>query len=148
MAMEVRPNHEDAFACYMGDGQRSLKAVSALLKIPAGTVNFWCTKHQWVARAKIEDEERAARVQAHSQSWLDRNRITWLANLNKLANESDDERVRLEANKHLIALSGLIPITRTQVQLQAAPATRDVKELATMTDEELDAELQAGMATG
>ncbi len=148
MALEVRPNHEDAFACYMGDGQRSLKAVSALLKTPIGTVNYWHHTHNWSARAKIEDEERAARVQAHSQSWLDRNRITWLANLNKLANESEDERVRLEANKHLIALSGLIPITRTQVQLQAAPATRDVKELATMTDEELDAELRAGMATG
>ncbi len=136
--MEARIDHEAAFACYLGDGQRSLKETSALLKVPLGTVNYWCTKHQWVTRAKIEDEERAHSLHAHSQSWLDRNRITWLANLNKLANESEDERVRLEANKHLIALSGLIPITRTQVQLQAAPATRDVKELAALSDAELD----------
>ncbi len=138
MALEVRPNHEDAFACYMGDGQRSLKAVSALLKTPIGTLNYWHHTHNWSARAKIEDEERAVRVQAHSQSWLDRNRITWLANLNKLANESEDERVRLEANKHLIALSGLIPITRTQVQVQPSSGTYDPKALAAMTDEELD----------
>ena len=140
-----RVTHEEAFRCYLEEGQRSYVEVARLLKVPAGTVNAWAVRHGWAAKARDIDAERALTIHAHSLSWLDANRMRWLKALDQLASETDDARVKLEANKHLIALSGLVPLQRSQVQVSTPPPARSPEDLASLSDAELDALIRSSL---
>ncbi len=141
-----RPTRDEAYAVYAGDACRSLKATAALLKVPIGTINRWAHEGNWAATVRAEDEARALLVRADTDAKLVKNLARRIARMEELSEQDENRAVAESATRYLLGISGLVPLTRSQVQIQPAPVSRDPKELASMTDEELDAELRRGMA--
>ena len=148
MAPASRPTHEAAFACYAGDAQRSLQEVARLLKVPLGTVKWWAHQHQWASTVKAEDEARALLVRAHTDDLLVRNLAKRIARMEALSEQDTNLAVAESATRYLLGISGLVPLQRSRVQVQPVPMTRDPKELAAMTDEELDDLVRKALHTG
>ena len=143
-----RPSRHEAYACYAGDACRSLKTTAALLKVPEGTINRWAHEENWAATVKAEDEARALLVRADTDAKLVRNLAKRIARMEALSEQDTNLAVAESATRYLLGISGLVPLQRSQVQVPPVPTTRDPKELAAMTDEELDDLIRQSLPTG
>ncbi len=143
-----RPTRDEAYASYAGDACRSLKTTAALLKVPLGTINRWAVEEHWAATVKAEDEARTLLMRADTDAKLIKNLARRIARMEELSEQSVNLAVAESATRYLLGISGMVPMTRSQVQVQPAPVMRDPKDLATMTDEELDAQLRRDLTAG
>lgn len=137
-----RVTREEAYACYAGDAFRSLQEVARLLRVPLGTIKRWAHEESWAATVKAEDEARSLLVRADTDAKLVKHLAHRIARMEELSEQNANLSVAESATRYLLGISGLVPLQRSQIQVQPPPATRDLKELVAMTDEELDVELR------
>ena len=139
---------EDAFELYLTVAGRSYKELAALTSTPENTIRSWATRGRWAERARKADEERARSAHTHTGALLQAEAPQRIGRLVELSEQDEDRRVALEATKHLLALSGYVPVTKTFTLHHRAPDPIPRDELAALDDDALDAALRDGVTSG
>ncbi len=135
-------DRRDAFLVFATVAERSWSKAADLSGISIPTLRSWAKMDRWTALLREQDQEsgRVFSGLLNSRLLLEADKsISTAAQLRDDAGQPG--HVRLEAAKWLAGLAGYAPIHRSAVSWERAEdnlPTRDPKEMAALSDAELD----------
>lgn len=136
----TRDQREAAYQTYRSiQGKRSLRKTAELTGVPFGTLTDWSRQDGWTLRLRDDDDRDRAILRRNTEMRLVAEEDVLLDQLLYLSQEgTNQDKVKLEATKHALALLGVVPAERPGA-LPDQSQPRQHADIRSLSDAELRA---------